>query len=238
VRDLVIWYSDRNLVAGNRVTGARYGTHLMHTAGNVIAGNLYAGDVVGIFTMYSSSVALVGNTVTGSLGAAGVGLGFKESDLVVVAGNRLVANTTGMYVDTTPHRRDGAAWIASNLVAANEVGFRFHGPQTGAVLEHNGFLGNVRAVAVDGGGDAAGSSFRSNAWSEYAGYDLDGDGSGDLPFVLRSATGALRDRRPDLAFFTGTPAAALLDVLATAFPMFAPKPLLTDPVPRASWGHA
>lgn len=231
VRDLVIWYADDNVVTGNVVTGSRYGTHLMHTRGNRIEGNRYDGDVVGVFTMYSSDVTLAGNVVTGALGAAGVGLGFKESDSIVVRGNRVVRNTTGVYLDTTPQRVGGSARFSDNLIAANEVGVRFHGPQAGASFDGNGFVANVASVAVDGGGDALGSTFRGNTWTEYAGYDLDDDGVGDLPFELRSASARLRDRRARLAYFTGTPAEALLDLFAAAFPMFAPKPLLVDERP-------
>ena len=100
----------------------------------------------------------------------------------------------------------------------------------------NGFVSNVNPVAVDGGGNATGSHFDGNSWSDYAGYDLDANGDGDLPFELRSTSGALRDRRPSLAFFTETPAAGLLELLGRAFPMFAPRAILTDPAPRMTWG--
>jgi nitrous oxidase accessory protein len=235
VRDLVVWYSDDNRIAGNVVTGSRYGTHLMHTTGNLVSENRYRDDVVGVFTMYSSEITLAGNTVSGSLGAAGVGFGFKESDAIVVEDNQLVANTTGLYLDSTPHRIGGVARFSGNLIAANEVGLRLHGSQAGAVFDRNGFVGNVAPVSVDGGGDAVESRFSGNTWTEYAGYDLDADGVGDLPFELRSASGQLRDRRPDLAFFTGTPAAALLDLFASAFPMFAPRPLVRDERPVLWW---
>lgn len=235
VRDLVIWYSDDNVIRGNHVSGSRYGTHLMHTRGNDIVENVFSGDVVGVFTMYSDDVRIVGNTVTGSKGAAGVALGFKESDDVLVEDNLLVDNTTGIYVDTTPHRNGSVAGFSGNLIGANEVGLRIHGPQAGAVFEGNAFVGNVASVAVDGGGDATGSSFLGNEWSEYAGYDLDHDGVGDLPFELRAVASRLRDRRADLAYFTATPASSLLDLFAMAFPMFAPRPLLSDAAPAMPW---
>jgi nitrous oxidase accessory protein len=235
VRDLVVWYSDDNVLTGNRVTGSRYGTHLMHTTGNTVADNWLEDDVVGVFVMYSDDVALTGNTVTGALGAAGVGFGFKESDGIAVSGNRIVANSTAIYLDNTPHRLGSAARFEANLFAANGVGVRFHSSQGGASFSGNGFVGNATAVAVDGGGDASGTAFTGNAWTEYAGYDLDLDGYGDLPFELRSAAGQLRDRRPILAYFGATPAAALLELFASAFPLFAPRPLLRDARPAMQW---
>src|SRR5678816_1942280 len=102
VRDLVVWYSDGDHIADNTVTGSRYGTHLMHTSGNTIVGNRYEHDVVGVFVMYSEKVLIEDVVVTGANGAAGVGLGFKDSDAVTVLDSHLVGNTTGMYIDHTP----------------------------------------------------------------------------------------------------------------------------------------
>ncbi|TMQ05683.1 MAG: hypothetical protein E6J90_48275 [Deltaproteobacteria bacterium] len=38
-RDVVVWYSSGNRIAGNRITGARYGTHLMYSHHNDVVGN-------------------------------------------------------------------------------------------------------------------------------------------------------------------------------------------------------
>jgi nitrous oxidase accessory protein len=160
-----------------------------------------------------------------------MGLGFKESERVVVTGNHLADDTTGIYLDNTPQKIGGTAEFSGNVVAGNDVGIRFHGPQHGARFSANTLDANGLSVTVDGNSDALGSTWDGNSWSDYAGYDLDGDGYGDLPFELTSLTGELRQRRPELAFFQGTPAAALLDLFAAAFPMFAPRPILHDPRP-------
>jgi nitrous oxidase accessory protein len=234
VRDLVVWYSEHNTLADNVVTDSRYGTHLMHASGNHIERNSYDRDVVGVFVMYSADVRIAGNRVIEARGEAGVGLGFKESDRIEVLDNVLVGNTTGIYLDTTPHAQHGAALFRGNLIGANEVGVRLHGPSQGARFEDNTFLSNGLPLEVDGRADTAAITFDGNAWSDYAGYDLDGDGTGDLPYEARSVTGRLTERRPSLAYFTGTPAAALLELLARAFPMFAPPPLAVDPHPRST----
>ena len=95
----------------------------------------------------------------------------------------------------------------------------------------NRFEENGVQVAVDGGGDVMSTRFLGNAWSDYTGYDLDRDRIGDLPYIPRSVSGELSDRRPAARFFAGTVAAGLLDLLGAAFPMFAPRPLLHDDRP-------
>lgn len=232
VRDLVVWYSARNVVVDNEVRDSRYGTHFMHADDNAVERNRYIDDVVGVFVMYSEAIALRDNLVTGADGAAGMGFGFKESNRTLATGNRLVGNTTGVYLDGTPHRIGGDALFQDNVLAFNDVGVRFHGGSAGARFLANDIHENGVQVAVDGNADATRHTFQGNRWSDYAGYDLDRDGYGDLPYELRSFTGGLVQRRPAMRFFTGTVAAGLLDLLATAFPMFAPRALLTDARPE------
>lgn len=232
VRDLVVWYSNGNTFRANTVERSRYGTHLMHADGNLIEGNRYDHDVVGVFIMYSSDVTLRDNTVIGSHGEAGVGIGLKESDQIVAENNVLVDGTTGIYLDTTPHRKDGLARFERNLLAANDIGIRFHGPSTGALFTGNSLVSNRIPASSDERGRTSNARFEGNYWSEYAGYDLDGDGTGDLAFELRSASGSLIDRYPDLAWLVGSPALALVDLFVAAFPMFAPQSVVRDPSPE------
>ncbi len=231
VRDLVVWYSDGNTIVGNTVRGSRYGTHLMHTAGNRIEDNRFEEDVVGVFVMYSERITIRGNTVTGAHGEAGVGMGFKESDTVTVEDNVLADNTTGLYVDSTPRIRDGISTFADNLLAANDIGVRFHGPSHGARFVGNAFVANRVPASSDDRGRQSSASFEGNHWSGYEGYDLDDDGSGDLPYEVRAASGRLLERVPELTYLTGSPALALVDLFVAAFPMFAPEPVLTDAHP-------
>lgn len=232
VRDLVVWYSSHNVVRGNEVRESRYGTHFMHADDNDVVGNRFVGDVVGVFVMYSRGIRLHDNLVSGADGAAGMGFGFKESDACEALRNRLIGNTTGLYLDQTPHRVDGLAVFSDNLLAYNHVGLRIHGRQAGARLEGNDFHENATQVAVDGNADATHNTFSGNRWSDYAGYDLDHDGVGDVPYTLRTVSGGLAERKPAIQYFSGTLAAGLLDLLAAVFPMFAPRPVLTDPSPE------
>lgn len=232
VRDVIVWYATENWIVDNVVRNSRYGTHLMHADDNVVAANVYEQDVVGVFVMYSHDIDLWGNRVTGAHGAAGMGLGFKESDAIRAFGNHLYGNTVGVYLDATPQRIGGSALFTGNTLAYNHTGLRVHGSQTGATLVGNAMHENATQASVDGRSNASGSYFLANQWSDYAGYDLDRDGYGDLAYTPQTLSGGLTERRPAVGFFTGTPAAALLDLLAAAFPMFAPRPLLTDARPR------
>jgi nitrous oxidase accessory protein len=84
---------------------------------------------------------------------------------------------------------------------------------------------------VEGGGDALGIEWDHNDFDDYAGYDLDGDAVGDVPYELRSLSEALVSRYPGLAFFRGSPALAMLSAAGEVLPLFAPKTLLRDAHP-------
>lgn len=231
VRDMVAWYSEHNTFTDNLVEGSRYGAHLMHAEGTHLERNRFIDDVVGIFVMYSRDVVITDNLVIGADGAAGMGIGVKESDALTVTNNRLLASTVGIYVDSAPNRPDSFALFANNLIAYDHMGLRFNGVRAGARFEGNNLHENHIQVAVSGGGQAGAATFTGNRWSDYTGYDLDGDGAGDLPYAPRSLARSVVDRRPAAAFFDGTPAAMLLDLLAAAFPMWSPPPLFTDDAP-------
>jgi nitrous oxidase accessory protein len=234
VRDLVVWYSDGNRLARNRVVGSRYGTHLMYSHRNRIEANAYTGNVTGIFLMYSRDVAVAGNVIAGSGGAAGIGLGLKEAGNLSVENNLFVHNTTGVYVDTSPLWRGDRNEFEGNVFRLGDVGVLFHASERRNRFERNSFQDNASAVRVEGRGDALGVEWRGNYFDEYAGFDLDGDGTGDFPFELASLASTLESRAPSLAFFSGTPSLAAIEAVGRIVPLFRPRPILVDPEPRVA----
>jgi nitrous oxidase accessory protein len=231
VRDVVVWYSRRVALEDNTVTRSRYGTHFMYAHDAHVRRSRIVDDVVGIFVMYSDRIVVEDNVLAGSRGSAGVGLGFKESDGVSVRRNWLVANTTGTYLDRTPREADRPVTFEGNVIALNDVGLRLHGAEEGAHFLANDFHQNVVVAEVDGGGDALKTELTGNHWSDYAGYDLDDDGVGDVPFEIKRLSGELTDEHPELRLFEGTGAMGLVDAIAHAVPVLASRRLLVDPKP-------
>jgi nitrous oxidase accessory protein len=231
-RDVVLWYASRNRVARNRVEGGRYGAHLMYSHDNVLAANRFVGNVTGLFVMYSRRVALRGNVFADSQGAAGVGVGLKESGDLTVEGNWFVHNRIGLYVDTSPLWPDDRNRFEGNAFRLNDVAVSFLGRASGNRFAANDFRDSGAQVQVDGHGDALAAEWHDNAWDDYAGYDLDGDGRGDIPYELRSLTSDLVGRAPMLAFFQGTPALALAEAIGRIVPLFEPRLVMLDPAPR------
>jgi nitrous oxidase accessory protein len=233
-RDVVVWYSRGVLLEDLSVEEGRYGAHFMYAHDATVRTSVLRNNVVGIFVMYSARVTATGNVLAGARGAAGVGLGFKESDAVTLDGNWLVGNTTGLYLDRTPRSAADPARFTRNVIALNDVAVRLHSSQEGVTFEQNDFRENAVAAEVEGGGDALAVRFDGNYWSEYAGYDLDGDGTGDVAYEVKRLSGELTDSRPALRFFEGTGALGLIDAMSQAVPVLASRKLLVDAHPRVS----
>lgn len=232
VRDVVVWYSRHVVCEDNTVKDSRYGTHFMYAHDGVARRSTLRDNVVGVFVMYSSRLHIEDNVLAGAHGAAGVGIGFKESDGVVVTGNTIVGNTNGLYLDWTPRDPKQRVTIANNVIGVNNLALRVHGAAKGIDFNGNSFRHNGDLIEVDGGNDAKGIDFVGNHYTDYAGYDLDGDGFGDVAFTHGRLSTAVVQDNPSVRFLHGTVALQLVDVIAKAFPLLEKKPLLIDPKPR------
>lgn len=231
VRDMVVWYSRRVVCEDNLVQNSRYGTHFMYAHDGVARRSVLRNNIVGVFVMYSSRLRVEENTIAGAYGAAGVGVGFKESDGVAVWGNKIVGNTTGLYLDRTPRDPREPVRLTANHLAINNVALRIHGAATGLTFTGNTFRHNSELIEVDGGANALSIQFTGNHYTEYAGYDLDGDGFGDVAFTYGRLSTAVVQDQPAVRFLHGTVALQLVDVIAKAFPLLERKPVLIDPRP-------
>lgn len=230
-RDLVIRYTKHTRIAGNTVTRGRYGLHLMYSSDATLEDNRSIGNVVGTFIMYSHEVRYLRNLIAASAGAAGIGLGMKESGNLLAEGNVSLRNNIGLYLDTSPLQLGDSNIFKHNAFRLCNVGAIFHSSQRGNTFSENSFRDNLEQVRVEGGGDALGTQWEGNDFDDYAGFDFNGDGEGDVPYELYSLSGDLQNRFPDLAFFRGTVALSLVDAVTHILPLFKPRPLLIDKRP-------
>jgi nitrous oxidase accessory protein len=231
-RDVVLWYSNRLDIVDNSIEEGRYGLHFMYCDDARIEGNRMTGNSVGAFLMYSRRLRLAGNTITGNHGPSGYGVGLKDMDDAVVVRNDIAGNRVGIFLDNSPREAGSTSTIAGNLLVANDFGVMLLPNVARAAFEANGFVENEEQVGISGaGGDPGANLWRGNYWSDYAGYDADGDGRGDLPYRSERLFESLVGAHPALRLFHYSPASEALDFAARAFPMVRPRPKLEDASP-------
>jgi nitrous oxidase accessory protein len=231
-RDLLVWFSPNAKIIGNLIEGGRYATHFMYSDGGVVEHNRYLRNTVGVFVMYSDNIRIAGNTLAGNMKFDGFGVGAKESGNLVIDGNRLVQDRIGIYFDTCPFHPDQKDRIRDNLFALCDTAVDFLGSGANNIFEDNTLRDNQTQVRVEDQGNLMQTEWSRNYFDDYQGYDLDGDGFGDVPYEPRSLSGQLLSQRPELAFFRGTAALDLVDAVADVMPVFRPEPLLIDRRPR------
>ena len=228
-------FSEDTLVAGNAVTGCRYGIHYMYSHRNAFVANTFVDNAVGAAVMYSTDVRLEGNTFEGSRSAAvGVGLILKDADRVLVRDNRIARNATGIEVENAPPTPDGWVRLEGNVVAFNTVGLSLM--STAALTATgNAFVENLRPLEPRGALRPEANTWaegrRGNYWSDYAGFDADGDGIGDVPYRRTDVLEDLAVRAPVLQALLFTPAHHALETAARLAPLVQGTPLVEDPAP-------
>lgn len=231
-RDVVVWYSSDNRLLRNEVVRSRYGTHFMYSHRNVVEDSRFVADEVGVFVMYSHDIVMRRNLIANAGGAAGIGLGMKESGDISVEQNWFLANTTGIYVDNSPLDPDHHNRYAANVIRFSETAIAMHSSVRRSEFADNQFRDNGAVVKVGASGDALECRFAGNYYDTYQGYDLDGDGRGDVPFEFRRLSTQLEGRYPELAVLHGAPAMTMVDLVGELMPLFTPKQLLRDDAPR------
>lgn len=235
-RDSVLWFSDDLTLRGNRVTNGRYGIHFMYSDGALVEGNHLSSNSVGGFLMYSRDLVLKDNLISDNHGPSGYGIGLKDMDGVEATGNYLIGNRVGVYLDNSPATPGLKHHFTDNVFAYNEIGTLFLPSVKGNVLVGNAFVENGEQVGVQGKGEFHGSNVwtvgdSGNYWSDFAGYDADDDGVGDIPYQLADLFSSLTDKHPELHFFDTTPASKAIDLAGRMFPSFRPRPKVTDSAP-------
>lgn len=230
-RDVVMWYSSGLRVLNNRIEGGRYGIHLMYCDQTRIQGNIIRNNSVGIYVMYSRQVELSENDIRGQRGPSGYALGFKDADQVRAVDNLLVDNRVGVFLDGTPFTLDSTAEFQRNILAFNDLGVVLMAAVHGATFRGNTFWENGEQVGLQGGGRAGGNTWQENYWSDYQGFDADGDGIGEMPYRSERSFEHLTDREPLLRVLTYSPAAQAIEFAARTFPIYKPQPKLVDLTP-------
>lgn len=234
-RDSVIWYSKNVEFVDNEVTGSRYGLHFMFADDTVVRDSRFTDNSVGVYVMNSKNIRIENSLMARNVGPSGDGLGLKDTDGFEATGNRILANRVGLYVDNSPTELGIHHYFRENMIAFNEIGLQFLPSVQRNVFTDNVITDNAKQVSVEGGGAFHGNDWsldgRGNHWGDYAGFDSDGDGIGDVPYRIEDLFGTLTDREPALNLFTGTPASRAMDLAARAFPLLRPDPKVVDDAP-------
>jgi nitrous oxidase accessory protein len=231
IRDLTFANSPDNRVVGNALHDGRYGMQFVFSPGSLVEHNTITDTATGIVVLYSYSLTLRGNRIAHALSGGGAGIALKESGEALIEDNEVLHCATGLSASAPPNDSAGLT-VRGNRFAHNIQGMYFYGEKGGHHITGNHFLHNLVQVAVSAPPAASTSHWQGNTWSDYQGFDRDGDGTGDTPHDILAYADRIWMETPMAAFFRNSPALEFLDFLERLAPFATPERILRDPAPR------
>ena len=232
-RDMVAWYSHDNTFRNNLGGRSRYSIHFMFANNNFVENNQFYDNAVGIYFMYTEGGAARNNVISHANGAAGMGIGFKEASDTIIENNEIIYCAIGIGSDLSPFQPDTTIEIRGNRFAYNGMAILFNSETGGNKMYNNIFEGNLTQVGYGGrSGSAEKNIWHDNYWDDYQGFDRNGDGVGDTHHELLAYADQIWMELPVARFFRSSPVMELLDFLERLAPFSTPDLILRDERPR------
>ena len=123
------------------------------------------------------------------------------------------------------------ATLRGNLILRNTVGVHLSAGSTRNKVEGNDFIGNREQVRYVGARDERWGNDSGNYWSNYLGWDRDGNGVGDVPYEANDMVDRLTWRHPTIKLLLASPAVQALRLVGQQFPVLR-VPTVVEPKPR------
>jgi nitrous oxidase accessory protein len=234
VRDaLYVDVSHNAVFQGNKLHHSRYGTHYMNSYHNLWHDNDAYYNRGGLALMEVRDQVVRGNRTWGN---SDHGIMLRTLQDSVVEGNIIAGNARGFFIYDVEYMT-----LRNNLVVDNRVGVHLSAGSTRNVVQGNDFIGNREQVRYVGArdepwGPAKGQSLGGNHWSNYLGWDRDGDGAGDVPYEANDVVDRLTWRHPSAKLLLASPAVQALRLIGRQFPVLR-VPSVVDAAPRMAPQH-
>lgn len=220
--------SNHALFRGNRIHDLRYGTHYMNSNDNVWEDNEAFHNRGGLALMEVRRQVVRRNRAWGNTDH---GIMLRTIQDSIVEGNVVAGNNRGFFVYDAEYNV-----IRDNLVIGNRVGAHLWAGSTHNQVEGNDFIDNREQVRYVGARDERWGVERGNYWSNYVGWDRDGNGVGDVPYEANDAVDRLVWRHPLVKLLLQSPAIQTLRLVTRQFPLLR-VPSVVDAKPRMAPFH-
>ncbi len=208
--------SKKNAFKNNRFRDLRFAVHYMHADDSEVIGNISIGNDLGYAVMFSKRVRIIGNI---SIGDADHGIMLNYANSSEVRGNLVRDGGNRCTFLYNAHKNR----IADNRFERCVTGIHFTAGSERNEITGNAFIGNRTQVKyvgsrwIDWSADGLG-----NYWSDFAAYDINGDGIADTPYRPNDRMDHILWTQPAAKLLLGAPAVQLVRWSQSAFPALLP----------------
>lgn len=212
---------------GNRMHDLRYGTHYMNSNGNLWERNQVWRNRGGLALMEVRNQVVRDNVAWGN---SDHGIMLRTIQDSVIENNVVAGNGRGFFVYDAEYNT-----LRGNLVAGNEIGVHLSAGSYRNQVDRNDFIGNRQQLHYVAARDELWGREGGNFWSNYSGWDRDGDGLGDLPYAANDLVDRLVWRHPTVKILLGSPAMQTLRLVARQFPVLRPTSIVDEKPRMRPW---
>jgi len=215
----------------NRLHHSRYGAHYMNSFHNLWEDNDSYYNRGGLALMEVRNQVVRGNRTWGN---SDHGIMLRTLQDSVIENNVVAGNARGFFIYDVEY-----VTLRNNLVVDNHVGVHLSAGSTRNQVVGNDFIANREQVRYVGARDEPWGHPKpgqGNYWSNYLGWDRDGNGIGDLSYEANDLVDRLQWRHPSIQLLLGSPAVQALRVLGHQFPVLR-VPSVIDPHPAMAPKH-
>lgn len=212
VRDgLYVDVSHHALFSHNRIHHARYGAHYMNSYYNTWEYNDSYFNRGGLALMEVKNQIVRHNRAWGN---SDHGIMLRTIQDSLIEDNIVAGNDRGFFIYDAEYNT-----IRGNLVVGNHVGVHLWAGSTHNAVDGNDFIENREQIRYVAAKDEVWGTKQGNFWSNYLGWDRDGNGVGDIPYEANDVVDKLSWQHPMMKLLMNSPAIQTLRLIARQFPL-------------------
>lgn len=203
--------SDHALFQGNRLHHLRYGSHYMNSNFNVWENNDSYLNRGGLALMEVRNQTVRNNRAWGN---SDHGIMLRTIVDSVIEHNVVAGNSRGFFIYDAEYNT-----LHNNLIIANRVGVHLWAGSIHNDVEGNDLINNSEQIKYVASKDEYWGVKTGNYWSNYIGWDSDGNGVGDVPYEANDIVDHLTWKYPAAKLLLNSPAVQTLRLVARQFPL-------------------
>ncbi|HEY3325973.1 MAG TPA: nitrous oxide reductase family maturation protein NosD [Novimethylophilus sp.] len=203
--------SDHALFRGNRLHHLRYGTHYMNSNNNVWENNESYLNRGGLALMEVRNQIVRNNRAWGN---SDHGIMLRTIQDSVIENNIVAGNGRGFFIYDAEYNV-----LRGNLVIGNRTGIHLWAGSIHNEVEGNDLIDNRAQIKYVASRDEYWGGKQGNYWSNYVGWDRNGDGIGDVPYEANDLVDRLTWKYPAAKLLLNSPAVQTLRLVARQFPL-------------------